>query len=168
MSDKGKWLGELVCPVSEASLFAILLSMERAAPVTIDIPIHWGDMDALGHVNNVLFFRYLESARVAYIAALGLPSLRDVDGVGFILQHAECRFRRPVVYPDTLKVNAKLTAMEADRFTLLHEIFSTAQGVVAAIGKGTIVTYDYARAVKAPIPARVREAIERLEATTGG
>jgi acyl-CoA thioester hydrolase len=58
--------------------------------------------------------------------------------------------------------------MEADRFTLSHEIFSTAQGVVAAIGKGTIVTYDYARAVKAPIPVRVREAIERLEATAGG
>jgi len=142
--------------------------MEKSAPIVVDIPIHWGDMDALGHVNNVLFFRYLESARVAYIAAMGLPSLRVADGVGFILQHVECRFRRPVVYPDVLKVSAKLITLESDRFTLAHEVFSTAQNVVAAIGQGTIVTYDYAKAVKAPVPESVRAAITRLEGAGQG
>ncbi len=132
-------------------------------PISIDIPIHWGDMDALGHVNNVLFFRYLESSRVAYIAAMGLSSLRDVDGVGFILQHVECRFRRPVVYPDVLTVRARLVDMGADRFTLEHEVFSTKQGVIAAIGRGTIVTYDYTAGTKTSMPPQVRDAIERLE-----
>jgi acyl-CoA thioester hydrolase len=136
-------------------------------PVTIELPIHWGDMDALGHVNNVMFFRYLESSRVAYIAALGLGSLRDVDGVGFILQHAECRFRRPVVYPDVLRASARLVEMREDRFTLEHEIFSTKQNVVAALGRGTIVTYDYAAGKKVDVPRRVLEGIEELERGAG-
>ncbi|HYF13913.1 MAG TPA: thioesterase family protein [Phycisphaerales bacterium] len=143
------------------------LSDRPHATITIDIPVHWGDMDALGHVNNVLFFRYIESARVAYIAALGLESLRNEGGVGFILQHAECRFRRPVVYPDTLRVGASLESIADDRFTLAHEVFSAQRGEVAAVGRGTIVTYDYARAVKTPIPERVRTAIERLESSRG-
>lgn len=144
----------------------------KPAPVTIRVPIHWGDMDALGHVNNVLFFRYLESARVAYIQALGLSSLREVkpaDGsaaVGFILQHAQCRFRRPVVYPDTLRVTARLQSIETDRFTLEHEIISEAQNEVAALGTGTIVTYDYTRATKVNMPADIRAAIEQLERKT--
>lgn len=133
------------------------------APVTIDISIHWGDMDALGHVNNVLFFRYLESARVAYLAALGLDDLRRSGGVGFILQHAECRFRRPVVYPDILRVSARLESIQTDRFTLTHEVISTAQSTLAATGRRTIVTYDYAAAHKVPIPPSIREAIDRLE-----
>ncbi len=126
-------------------------------------------MDALGHVNNVLFFRYLESARVAYIQALGLPSLREIkpdEGsppVGFILQHAQCRFRRPVVYPDTLRVTARLQSIEVDRFTLEHEIVSDQLKDVAALGTGTIVTYDYTRGTKVNMPHVIREAIERLE-----
>lgn len=146
----------------------------KPAPITIAIPIHWGDMDALGHVNNVLFFRYLESARVAYIQALGLSSLREAKptdgspGVGFILQHAQCRFRRPVVYPDTLRVTARLRGMEADRFTLEHEVMSETQDEVAALGSGTIVTYDYACGSKVPMPSAIREAIERLESTGRG
>lgn len=132
-------------------------------PISIDIPIHWGDMDALGHVNNVLFFRYLESSRVAYIAAMGLASLRDVNGVGFILQHVECRFRKPVVYPDVLKVRTRLVEMGTDRFTLEHEVFSTKQDAVAAIGRGTIVTYDYSAGTKVEMPPLVRQAIEKIE-----
>lgn len=131
-------------------------------------------MDALGHVNNVLFFRYLESARVAYIQAMGLSSLREIrvgDGsraVGFILQHAECRFRRPVVYPDTLRVTSRLRSLEADRFTLEHEIVSDKLGEVAALGTGTIVTYDYERQTKVEVPEEVRRAIEALEGRLAG
>jgi acyl-CoA thioester hydrolase len=132
------------------------------------IPTRWMDNDAYGHVNNVVFYRYLESARVAYVQQLGLPSIRNINGIGFILQHAECRFRRPVIFPDTLKVTARLLSIETDRFTLSHEIFSTKLGEVAALGKGTIVTYDYAAATKVPIPAIVREGIERLERQSRG
>ncbi len=133
----------------------------------ITIAIQWGDMDALGHVNNVMFFRYLESARVAYIHALGLDSLREVDGVGFILQSAQCRFRRPLFFPDTIRVITQLISIETDRFTLGHEIISQKSGEVTAHGSGTIVTYDYAAGTKVKMPDRIHRAIEALEGSTG-
>ena len=131
--------------------------------MSIELAVQWGDMDALGHVNNVMFFRYLESSRVAYLAALGLGSVRDSGGVGFILQHAECRFRRPVFFPDTLRIGARLVSIDTDRFTLTHEITSVARGETVAVGRGTIVTYDYAAGSKVLVPDRVRRAMLAIE-----
>lgn len=145
------------------------------ARVYLDIPVAWGEMDALGHVNNVPYFRYLESARVEYLQRLGFgrvsgsagleadPRSTAGNGVGFILQSVQCRFRRPVVYPDTLRVTARCVEIGEDRFTLTHAVVSTAQNEVAAVGQGTIVCYDYARACKVAVPKGLREAIERLE-----
>jgi acyl-CoA thioester hydrolase len=138
----------------------------RASAVTIEIPIAWGEMDALGHVNNVVFFRYIESARVAFIRALGWKDPRagsghlGLGGVGFILQSVQLRFRRPLEYPDTLKVTSRLVSVEADRFTLAHEIISGALGDVAALGEGTVVTYDYAKGEKTEMPAGLRALLE--------
>ena len=144
------------------------------ARVFIDIPVAWGEMDALGHVNNVPYFRYLESARVEYLRRLGFgrvsggagleadPRGAAGNGVGFILQSVQCRFRRPVVYPDTLRVTARCVEIGEDRFTLTHAIISTAQNEVAALGQGTIVCYDYAAKGKVSVPRELREAIERL------
>lgn len=133
-----------------------------AAHVVVDIPVAWGEMDALNHVNNVSFFRYLETARVAFIRALGVDVSDRRRGLGFILQHAECRFRRPVNFPDTLRVTASLVSIGDDRFTLEHQVISTATDHVAAVGRGTIVTYDYAAHAKVSIPPIVREAIARF------
>lgn len=137
----------------------------QPAPVTLSIPVAWGEMDALGHVNNVAYFRYLESSRVEYLRRLGFGRLPGgtTPGIGFILQSAQCRFRRPVVYPDTLRVTARCTQIATDRFTLSHEIISTTLNDTAALGQGTIVCYDYAKAAKVAIPPELRAAIESLE-----
>jgi acyl-CoA thioester hydrolase len=120
--------------------------------IPFEQPVAWGEMDALGHVNNVAYFRYMESARVAFLLRLGIDRLRMSTGVGVILQSAQCRFRRPVVYPDTLVISSRVTAIEADRFTLEHEMTSKTLGEVAAIGHGIIVAYDYAGGRKVPLP----------------
>jgi acyl-CoA thioester hydrolase len=134
------------------------------APVSISLPVAWGEMDALGHVNNVVYFRYLECARVEFMRRCGMTDIRAPRGIGVILQHVQCRFRRPIVFPDTVTVTARVASIEADRFTLDHEIISTAQSVVAAVGTSTIVTYDYTANAKAPIPADLRRAIESMRA----
>jgi acyl-CoA thioester hydrolase len=131
---------------------------------TIEIPIAWGEMDALGHVNNVVYFRYFESARIDFLRKAGCSQLRASDGIGFILQSMEARFRMPLVFPDTIVVGTKLVAIEDDRFTLAHSVRSTTHGQtqgVAAVGRGTIVTYDYAAGRKVAIPSTIREAITR-------
>jgi len=141
--------------------------------VTTDIPMHWGEMDALGHLNNVVYFRYLETARVAHLRALAFDDLRSIprpDGgqnggrIGFILQAAAARFRKPLIFPDTLRVTSRLRSIEADRFTLEHEIISTSQQLVAAVGEGTIVTYDYTKGTKVLIPDVLRERLLALRA----
>lgn len=138
-----------------------ITSLLAESRITIDLPVAWGEMDALGHVNNVVYFRYLESSRVAFIQSLGTTQIRNYHGCGFILQHVECRFRRPVVYPDTLRITAHITQVLEDRFSLAHEIISNAQSAVVAIGEGTIVTYDYTAAKKVPIPAALRAMIDQ-------
>lgn len=147
--------------------------------VSLSLPVAWGEMDALGHVNNVVYFRYLECARVEFMRRCGMTELRTPQGVGVILQHVQCRFRRPIVFPDTVTITARVASIESDRFTLDHEIISEAQTrdqsklatdrkpvvaapVVAAVGTSTIVTYDYTNKAKVPIPADLRRAIESM------
>ncbi|QOJ00535.1 MAG: acyl-CoA thioesterase [Phycisphaeraceae bacterium] len=130
-------------------------------------PVAWGEMDALGHVNNAVYFRYMESARVAFLLAAGIDRLRHADGVGVILQSAQCRFRRPVRYPDTLSITSVVESIGDDRFTLAHEMTSRSLGEVAAIGSGVIVAYDYTRGVKAPLPPAWRSALEAARGPSG-
>lgn len=136
-----------------------------SASLAIEIPVAWGEMDALGHVNNAVYFRYLESARVEFIRRLGWKAPEQGsghlgrEGVGFILQSVQCRFRRPVFYPDTLAVTCRLSEIGEDRFTLCHEVISRAQNEVVALGEGTIVTYDYAAKAKVLLPQALRDTI---------
>jgi acyl-CoA thioester hydrolase len=88
--------------------------------------------------------------------------------VGPILASTNARYRRPVVYPDTVVIGARVTEVGPDRFTQEYRIVSRAQGEVAAEGGGTLVSYDYAAGRKAPLPERVREAIRALEAPLHG
>ena len=128
-------------------------------PVVLQIPVAWGDMDAFGHVNNTMFFRYFESARIAFLDRIGF---RGDDGPGPILASTQCRFRRPVAYPDTVLVGARVTELGDDRFTHEYRLVSLALDDVAAEGAGVIVAYDYAAAAKCKIPADVRARIEAL------
>jgi len=137
------------------------------AATSIEIPIAWGEMDALGHVNNAVFFRYIESARIDFLRKSGSHALRDETGIGFILQFVEMRFRQPLVFPDTVRVDTKLVSIEEDRFTLAHAVVSKKTGDVAAIGRGTVVTFDYAKGVKVPIPGAIRDAILAIETRPG-
>ena len=105
-----------------------------------------------------------ECARVEFMRRCGMTDIRQPRGIGVILQHVQCRFRRPIVFPDTVTITARVTSIEADRFTLDHEIISAALNQVAALGTSTIVTYDYTASAKAPIPADLRRAIEALRA----
>ncbi len=145
-----------------------IASILASAPTVVEIPVAWGEMDALGHVNNVVFFRYMETARVAFIRELGWkdPGAGSghlgQNGIGFILQSAQCRFRRPLVYPDTVRVTARLATISEDRFSLDHEIISTAQNEVAAVGQGTIVMYDYTSSQKAAVPTGLRDRLAKL------
>lgn len=132
-------------------------------PVVVRAPVQWGEMDAYGHVNNTVFFRYFESARVEYLERCGFTASYDEVGVGAILHSTRCRFRRALTHPDTVLVGARAREIGEDRFTHAYRLVSESLGDVAAEGSGVIVSFDYGRGVKAPIPEPVREGIASLE-----
>ncbi|HEY2824968.1 MAG TPA: thioesterase family protein [Gemmatimonadales bacterium] len=131
--------------------------------LTVDIPVQWGELDAYGHVNNTVFFRYFESVRVLYLVRSGFAASYERDKIGAILHSTECRFRKALFYPDTVTVGGRAVDVLDDRFIMAYRIVSHAQDDVVADGAGTIVSFDYAARVKTAIPPAVRAAIADLE-----
>jgi acyl-CoA thioester hydrolase len=131
-------------------------------PIVIQVPTAWGEMDSYGHVNNIVFFRHFESVRIALLDHIGFRDPGLNGGVGPILHSTQCRFRRPLTYPDSLQVGARVTDVAADRFTMEYRIFSLRLRESAADGSGVIVAYDYTRMEKAALPQRVQQRITEL------
>ncbi len=131
--------------------------------VQVEIPVAWGEMDAFGHVNNVVYFRYFESARIACFEALEYIDLMRQTGVGPILAETGCRFRLPLEYPDTVVAGARVSEIGADRFLMSYLVVSRRHGRVAAEGFGRIVSYDYENKCKAPLQPELLERLARLQ-----
>ena len=132
-------------------------------PVTVEFPVKWGEMDAYQHVNNTVYFRYFEDVRIAYFERVGLHELKRETQIGPILGSTRCRFRIPLTFPDTVLVGARVTELSNDRFKMAYGVYSRQHDAVAAEGEGLLVTFDYRAGKKAPVPARLREAIVALE-----
>lgn len=132
-------------------------------PVTIDIPVAWGEMDSLQHVNNIVYFRYFESVRMAYFERIRYMEYMEETGLGPILAATQAKFKRPLTYPDTVTVGTRVPQVEEGRFTMEFRIVSHQQQAVAAVGEGVIVSYDYRKLEKAPLPEVIRKRILKLE-----
>ncbi len=120
-------------------------------------------MDAYGHVNNTVLFRYFESARVEYLVKCGFARSWEEDRVGAILHSTGCRFRRPLFHPDTAIVGGRAVELEEDRFTMEYLVVSETSNEVAAEGAGVVVSYDYNSRRKCQIPTDVAATICALE-----
>lgn len=132
-------------------------------PVRLVLPLQWGEMDAYGHVNNAVYFRWFESARMEYFSRIGWPEIERASGVGPILHSTQARFRAPLEWPDEVVVTTRVRELAEDRFTMAYEVASQRLGRLAAEGWGVIVAFDYRAGGKASLPAPVRTAILELE-----
>ena len=135
----------------------------EAYPVVIETPVAWGEMDSLRHVNNIVYFRYFESARMAYFDRVGFWAYMDETGVGPILASTRCKFILPLTYPDTVSVGARVSEIKDDRFVMSYAIVSHNHARLAAEGDGLIVSYDYRALTKAPLPEEIKRRIRDLE-----
>ena len=134
-------------------------------PVSVRIPVAWGDMDAFQHVNNVVYARWLESARITYVERLGLMERMRDEGIGPILAKTVINYVRPVTYPDTVRVDATVTRIGGSSFTMAFRIHSEALGAEAATGEQVMVVYDYRAGRSSPADDRLRQAIAAVEAS---
>ncbi len=137
-------------------------------PVTIELPVLWGDMDAFQHVNNTVYLRWCESGRIAYFERLGLADRIEQTGIGPILAHASLDFRLPLTYPDRVRVASTVTRIGRTSFTMRYRIDSVAHdGALAAEGEGVVVMVDYRNGGKVALSEALCDAIRRLEAGAG-
>ncbi|MEZ8104379.1 acyl-CoA thioesterase [Vibrio cortegadensis] len=131
--------------------------------VITEIPVAWGEMDALNHVNNAVYFRYFETARIAHFNKVELMEEMAMTKVGPVLRETQCRYKLPVTYPDTLLIGSKVTDIQSDRFTMQYEIVSKKLGKITTIGSATIVMFDFKTNQKAELSERLTLAIKALD-----
>jgi len=135
-------------------------------PVIYETEIAWGDMDAFRHVNNAVYLRYFESARIRYFEQTPMFDIMQAEGVGPIVHSHRIRYRLPLTYPDQIFIGVRVTGVAQDRLIAAYRLISARHDAIAAEGDTTIVFFDYRKGGKAPIPAPVLEAIDRLEGWT--
>lgn len=132
-------------------------------PVSVTIPVQWGDMDAFGHVNNTRYLAWFESARIALFQRLGVATGSTGQGVGPILATTTCDYVVPVVWPATVVVATRVTKVGETSVAQEYEIRdAAAPEKLYAKGTSVIVMFDYGAAKKVRVPDDVRGAIERL------
>ena len=131
--------------------------------IVIETPIAWGEMDAYQHVNNIVYFRWFESARIAYLDAIDFRDPAVNDGVGPILHSTQARFRRALFYPDTVLVGTRVTELTTGAITMEYRIVSRRSEALAAEGTARVVPFHYASGQKAALPEAVAERIRALD-----
>jgi acyl-CoA thioester hydrolase len=125
--------------------------MLEGFPVVVRRPVDWGEMDAMQHVNNVAYFRWMESGRAALFERMGILK-EGARGVGVILKSVACDYKAPIKYPDDVAIGVRVQDVGVDRFTIAHAIWSERLGKIAARGDGVVVAYDYDAGAKVPVP----------------
>lgn len=132
-------------------------------PVALSIEVAWGDMDAFGHVNNTVFFRYFESTRIAYMRAIEAMGEGHSDGFLPVVASARCDFLAPVVFPDTVVGKTRVSRLGNSSFDMAYELMSQGQGRTVARGEATVVNIDPTNGKSRPLPSALRSRIATLE-----
>jgi acyl-CoA thioester hydrolase len=123
------------------------------------VPTRWGDMDAMGHVNNTVYFRYLEIARIDWLRTIGCPP--DPSGEGPVLVNAFCNFYRQLEYPGDVRV--KMYVSDPGRTTF--ESWATMErddqpGVLFAAGGATTIWVDFPQQKAKALPDWLRKLVQ--------
>ena len=139
--------------------------MEKCYPV-IDrqtITMRWGDMDAVGHLNNTYYFRYLEQIRINWLESMGHGI--NPQGIGPVLASTSCSFRKQLVYPANVEITIELEKMGRSSLKLRHHFYLQGDpDTIYAYADVTLVWVDYQAGVSVAIPDDIRQAIESAAA----
>jgi len=119
------------------------------------IPVRWGDMDVMGHVNNTVYFRYLEIARVDWMQSLGGPP--DPQGQGPVIVNAFCNFHHQLAYPDVVLLRMYVSDPGRSSFETWATMARVGQpDIICASGGATTVWVDFPAGRSAPLPDWLR------------
>jgi acyl-CoA thioester hydrolase len=137
----------------------VRLQLAGFASITT-LPVQWGDQDAFGHVNNVVYFRWFESARIDLLNLFPTSVTMSGAGLGPILASIKCDYRRQLHFPDTVYIGSRITRVGRSSADIGHTVISRQQGVAVADGSSVIVVYDYTAKRVTRIPDDLRVLFE--------
>ena len=122
------------------------------------VTVRWGDMDAMGHVNNIIYFQYMESARVGYFEGRGWDS-HDLSSTrqGPVIVSQTFNYRRQLHYPAEIEVGLECTEIRGRSFVLSCALFPKGSDELIGDGHCVLVWLDYTSGKAVEIPATVRE-----------
>ncbi len=125
------------------------------------LPVQWGDQDAFGHVNNVVYFRWFESARIDLLNLFPSSVTMSGSGLGPILASIKCDYRRQLRFPDTVYIGSRMTRVGRSSADIGHAVISHSQDQVVAEGSSVIVIFDYTTQRVTRIPDDLRSLFEQ-------
>ena len=146
-------------PVTDEDRIAELLA---DYPVTVDIDVAWGDMDAMGHVNNTVYFRYMEQARIEWLYAQSALGGKHDDGTSSVIVNASCTFIEPLVYPGEVEVRMYVGDLGRTSIGSFYDIVRDGRRV--AEGAAKIVWVDVKTGRSTPLPDRIAAPLRALPA----
>lgn len=124
-------------------------------------------MDAANHVNNLVYMRYMESARIAYFEQIKMDTtFTSGESAGPILGWQDCKYIYPLTYPDTAIVGIRTIEILSDRFKMESAVFSETHNRIAALSRQIIIPYNYKSLQKMELPKSWIQNIEALEERT--
>jgi len=134
------------------------LPEQKRLTLEMIIPIRWGDMDAMGHVNNTIYFRYIEIVRIEWLHKVGGPP--NLDGDGALIVNAFCNFTRQLEYPGDVLARHYVANPGRSSFDTYITLERTDEpGVIYASGGATTVWINFPSRKSAPLPDAVRRLI---------
>ncbi|MFN3529451.1 MAG: acyl-CoA thioesterase [Bacteroidia bacterium] len=130
-------------------------------PVKLSIRIDWSELDYFGHVNNVQFYKYIQSARVNFWEQIGLRQHHLDKGEGPLLAHCSCDFRKPLEFPGELHIACGLAHLGNSSFGLKYHLSNQA-AELAAEAEDRMVMFDFHQQRAMRIPDWLRERMLEL------
>lgn len=128
-------------------------------PIIFEQKVAWGDMDAFGHVNNTVYYRYIESARIYYFDALNIFE----QDIYTVIASNQCKYLKPVFYPDQLKIGARVEEIRNSAMRMSYVLWSVQQQGIVAVGDAVIVCVDKINMQKTLMPENIRHKIKEIE-----
>ncbi|MDH5435030.1 MAG: acyl-CoA thioesterase [Gammaproteobacteria bacterium] len=149
--------------MSESVISENLKQFKKRFPIIHSQKVAWGDMDAFQHVNNIVYLKYFETARMCYFIESGITDYMMANQKGPILGTSHCKYINSLTFPDDIVVGITVSEVHAKRFKIEFEIFSVKMDKLAAQGYGVIVYLDYKTQQSIEIPQEILDGIARLE-----
>lgn len=131
-------------------------------PLQLSLKIDWSDLDYFRHVNNISYFRYIQTARVNYMEHIGLVESYSTEKKGPIVASCKCDFIQPLFYPGGITIRSRINFIKKTSFGIYHQILND-KGEVAAEAQDVMVMFDFEENGKTPVTDELREVIEQLE-----